>query len=131
MVGLIELNVVDGPFSWRTIKRTPTLVLWPLRSFVSCGGIVSKLDYSRLKPELYHRNLGGMGGGTSWVLPSGWDGLDSLAMLPLFTAPAHERLYDGNRDEDGPCGMGLLQAEPHVEEPCLGTDRIDDIDQLR
>lgn len=27
MVGPIELNVVDGSFSWRTIKRTPTLVL--------------------------------------------------------------------------------------------------------
>lgn len=27
MVGPIELNVVDGPISWRTIKRTPMLVL--------------------------------------------------------------------------------------------------------
>ena len=27
MVGPIELNVVDSPFSWWTIKRTPTLVL--------------------------------------------------------------------------------------------------------
>lgn len=27
MVGPIELNVVDSPFSWRTIKRTPMLVL--------------------------------------------------------------------------------------------------------
>ncbi len=27
MVVPIELNVVDGSFLWRTIKRTPTLVL--------------------------------------------------------------------------------------------------------
>ena len=49
----------------------------------------------------------------------------------MFAAPTHECFYDGNRDEDDPCRMGLSQTEPHVEEPCLGTDRIDDIDQLR
>lgn len=27
MVGPFGLNVVDGPISWRTIKRTPMLVL--------------------------------------------------------------------------------------------------------
>ena len=40
------------------------------------------------------------------MLLSDWDGLGLFAVLPLFVAPAHERLYDGNRDEDGPCGMG-------------------------
>ena len=56
MVGPIELNVVDGPISWRTIKRTPMLVLKPLRSYVSCGGIVPRFSHLRAKRELFHRN---------------------------------------------------------------------------
>lgn len=51
--------------------------------------------------------------------------------LGLFAAPAHERLYDGNRDEDDPCRMGLSQTEPHVEEPSDGGCRVDGLDQLR
>lgn len=65
------------------------------------------------------------------MLLSGWDGLGSLAVLPLFAAPAHERLYDGNRDEDGPCGMGLPQAKPHIEKPCNGGCWIDAFNELR
>ena len=42
----------------------------------------------------------------------------------------HKRLYDGNRDEDDPCGMGLSQAEPHVEEPSYGSCRVDGVDKL-
>lgn len=51
-------------------------------------------------------------------------------MLPLFAAPVHKRFYDGNRDEDDPCGMGLSQAEPHVEEPSYGSYRVDGVDKL-
>lgn len=57
--------------------------------------------------------------------------LGLFAVLPLFAAPAHERLYDGNRDEDDPCRMGLSQTEPHVEEPSDGGCRVDGLDQLR
>ena len=62
---------------------------------------------------------------------AGWGGLGLFAALPLFAAPAHERLYDGNRDEDDPCRMGLSQTEPHVEEPSDGGCRVDGLDQLR
>lgn len=122
MVGPAELNVVDGPFSWRAVSSMLIFVPELTQLFVSCGDIRTVWRFGASKQSLFHRNLGGMGGGTSWVLLSGWDGLGLLAMLPLFTAPTHERLYDGNRDEDYPGGMGLFQAEPHVEEPCLGTD---------
>lgn len=53
---------------------------------------------------------------------AGWGGLGLFAALPLFTAPTHECFYDRDGDEYYPGGMGLPQAEPHVEEPCLGTD---------
>ena len=64
------------------------------------------------------------------MLLSGWDGLGSLAMLPLFAAPAHECFYDRDGDEDYPGGMGLFQAEPHVEEPSYGSCRVDGVDKL-
>ena len=64
------------------------------------------------------------------MLPSGWDGLGLFAALPLFATPAHERLYDGNRDEDDPCRMGLSQTEPHVEEPSDGGCWIDAFSEL-
>ena len=53
---------------------------------------------------------------------AGWGGLGLFAALPLFTAPTHECFYDRDGDEYYPGGMGLPQAEPHVEEPRLGTD---------
>lgn len=61
---------------------------------------------------------------------SGAGGLGLFAVLPLFAAPVHKRFYDGNRDEDDPCGMGLSQAEPHVEEPSYGSCRVDGVDKL-
>lgn len=64
------------------------------------------------------------------MLLSGWDGLGLLAMLPLFTAPTHEYFYDRDGDECYPGGMGLLQAEPYVEEPCNGGCWIDAFNEL-
>ena len=61
---------------------------------------------------------------------TGWGGLGLFAALPLFATPAHERLYDGNRDEDDPCRMGLSQTEPHVEEPSDGGCWIDAFSEL-
>ena len=61
---------------------------------------------------------------------AGWGGLGLLAALPLFARPAHERLYDGNRDEDDPCRMGLSQTEPHVKEPSDGGCWIDAFSEL-
>ena len=54
-----------------------------------------------------------------------------LAALPLFAAPAHECFYDWDGDEDYPDGMGLSQAEPHVEEPSDGGRWVDFVDELR
>ena len=51
--------------------------------------------------------------------------LSLFAALPLFATPVHERLYDGNRDEDDPCRMGLSQTQPHVKEPSDGGCWID------
>ena len=61
---------------------------------------------------------------------AGWGGLGLLAALPLFATPAHERLYDGNRDEDDPCRMGLSQAKPHIEKPCNGGCWVNAVNQL-
>lgn len=52
-------------------------------------------------------------------------------MFPLFAAPEHERLCNWDRDENDPCGMGLSQAEPHIEEPSKGGRRVDVFDKLR
>lgn len=60
----------------------------------------------------------------------GRSALGLFAALPLFAAPAHERLYDGDRDEDDPCGMGQSQTEPHVEEPGDGGCWIDAFSEL-
>lgn len=65
------------------------------------------------------------------MLLSGWDGLGSLAMLPLFAAPTHECFYDWDGDEDYPGGMGLPQAKPHIEKPCNGGCWIDAFNELR
>ena len=51
-------------------------------------------------------------------------------MLPLFTAPTHECFYDRDGDEDYPGGMGLPQAEPHVEEPYNGGCWVNAVNQL-
>ena len=50
--------------------------------------------------------------------------------LPLLAAPAHECLCERNRDEDDPGGMGLTQAEPHVEKPRNGGSRVDAVNEL-
>lgn len=52
-------------------------------------------------------------------------------VLPLFAAPVHECINDGDGDEDYPRRMGLSQAEPHVEEPGNGGCRIDAADEFR
>ena len=112
MVGPLELNVVNRPFSWRAVSSMLISVPELTQLFVSCGDIRTVWRFGASKQSLSHRNLEKGGGG--WVLV-GRSVLGLFAVLPLFAAPAHERLYDGNRDEDDPCRMGLSQTEPHVE----------------
>lgn len=128
MVGPLELNVVNRPFSWRAVSSMLISVPELTQLFVSCGDIRTVWRFGASKQSLSHRNLEKGGGG--WVLV-GRSVLGLLAVLPLFAAPAHERFDDGNRDEDDPCRMGLSQTEPHVEEPSDGGCRVDDLDQLR
>ena len=54
----------------------------------------------------------------------GWNGIH----FPLLSAPAHECFYNWDGDEDDPCGMGLRQAKPHIEEPGNGGCWIDATD---
>ena len=127
MVGSLELNVVNRPFSWRAVSSMLISVPELTQLFVSCGDIRTVWRFGASKQSLSHRNLEGASG-VGQALLTGWNGLGLFAALPLLSAPAHECLYEGKRDEDDPCGMGLRQAKPHIEKPGNGGCWIDAAD---
>ena len=67
MVGLIELNVVDDPFSWRAVSSMLISVPELTQLFVSCGGIGTVWRSGASKQSLFHRNLERAGVGAGWV----------------------------------------------------------------
>lgn len=62
MVGPAELNVVDGPFSWRAVSSMLIFVPELTQLFVSCGDIRTVWRFGVSKQPLYHHNLEGAGG---------------------------------------------------------------------
>lgn len=62
MVGPIELNVVNRPFSWRAVSSMLISVPELTQLFVSCGDIRTVWRFGVSKQSLYHRNLEGTGG---------------------------------------------------------------------
>lgn len=101
-----------------------------LSPFVRCGEMGAARRSMVPKRSVFHRNLEGASS-VGRVIPTGWSGLGLFAMLPLFSAPAHECFYNWYGDENDPCGMGLPQAEPHIEKPSGGSRWVDSVDKLR
>lgn len=130
MVGPFGLNVVNRTFSWRAVSSMLISVSELSQLFVSCGDIGTVWRFGASKQSLFHRNLEGASG-VGQALLTGWSGLGLFAALPLFSAPAHECFCNWDGDEDDPCGMGLRQAEPHIEEPGNRTRRVDGVNKLR
>lgn len=95
--------------------------------FVSCGEIGTVRRPQGPQQSVFHRNLEGASG-VGQALLTGWSGLGLFAAFPLLSAPAHECFYNWDGDEDDPCGMGLRQAKPHIEEPGNGGCWIDATD---
>lgn len=62
MVGPLELNVVNRPFSWRAVSSMLISVLELTQLFVNCGDIGTVWRFGASKQSLYHRNLKGAGG---------------------------------------------------------------------
>lgn len=62
MVGPLELNVVNGPFSWCAVSSMLISVPDLTQLFVSCGDIRTVGRFGASKQSLYHRNLEGAGG---------------------------------------------------------------------
>ena len=62
MVGSLELNVVNRPFSWRVVSSMIISVPELAQLFVSCGDIGTVWRFGASKQSLYHRNLEGAGG---------------------------------------------------------------------
>lgn len=62
MVGSLELNVVNRPFSWRVVSSMLISVPELAQLFVSCGDIGTVWRFGASKQSLYHRNLEGAGG---------------------------------------------------------------------
>lgn len=62
MVGPLELNVVNRPFSWRAVSSMLISVPELTQLSVSCGDIRTIWRFGASKPSLYHRNLEGAGG---------------------------------------------------------------------
>lgn len=62
MVGPLELNVVNGPFSWCAVSSMLISVPELTQLFVSCGDIGTVWRFGASKQSLYHRNLKGAGG---------------------------------------------------------------------
>ena len=62
MVGLLELNVVNRPFSWRVVSSMLISVPELTQLFVSCGDIRTVWRFGASKQSLSHRNLEGAGG---------------------------------------------------------------------
>lgn len=62
MVGSLELNVVNRPFSWRVVSSMLISVPELAQLFVSCGDIGTVWRFGASKQFLYHRNLEGAGG---------------------------------------------------------------------
>lgn len=62
MVGPLELNVVNGPFSWCAVSSMLISVPELTQLFVSCGDIGTVWRFGASKQSLYHSNLKGAGG---------------------------------------------------------------------
>lgn len=58
MVGPLELNVVNRPFSWCAVSSMLISVPELTQLFVSCGDIRTVWRFGDSKQSLYHRNLG-------------------------------------------------------------------------
>ena len=58
MVGPLELNVVNRPFSWREVSSMLISVPELTQLFVSCGDIGTVWCFGASKQSLSHRNLG-------------------------------------------------------------------------
>ena len=58
MVGPLELNVVNRPFSWRVVSSMLISVPELTQLFVSCGDIRTVWRFGASKQSLFHRNLG-------------------------------------------------------------------------
>lgn len=76
MVGPLELNVVNRPFSWRVVSSMLISVPELTQLFVGCGDIRTVWRFGASKQSLSHRNLGeGRGwlgaGGSERVRPVG------------------------------------------------------------
>lgn len=57
MVGPLELNVVNGPFSWCAVSSMLISVPELTQLFVSCGDIRTVWRFGASKQSLSHRNL--------------------------------------------------------------------------